>query len=90
MRAGLRVASTGALQVVLVAANTVMIARYHATGEPAILAACGALGFLISFVWWTNARQAGRMDVPCARLWYAGGASVGTMIGAAAALALLG
>lgn len=90
MLAGLRVACAGALQVVLVAANTVTIARYHATREPAILAACGALGFLISYVWWTNARQAGRLDVPFARMWYAVGASVGTMIGAAAALAILG
>lgn len=88
--AGLRVAAQGAVQVVLVAANSVTFASYHATSDPRRLAACGMLGFLISWVWWTNARQAGRLDVPHARLWYASGASVGTMVGAALALLVLG
>lgn len=88
--AGLRVAAQGALQVVLVAANSVTFAGYHETGDPWRLAASGVLGFLISYVWWTNARQAGRLDVPHARIWYAGGAAIGTMAGAALALAVLG
>ena len=65
----------GFLQVSLVAANVVLIARGHYAGMFAV-------GALISWVWFGNAREAGRSELPGAALTYALGAGLGTVTGA--------
>lgn len=82
---GVRLAGRAALQVLLVSANSVTLAAFHETGEASRLAASGLIGFLISATWWSNARAVSLDEVPAGRLWYAAGASVGTMAGAALA-----
>lgn len=61
-------------QVVLVAINITQVARGHYGGA-------FAAGCAISFVWWINARSAGRSDAPGAAAVYALGAGVGTVTG---------
>lgn len=90
MRAGLRIAARAAVQVLLVSASSVTLAAYQATGDPGKLGLAGGIGFLISWVWWGNTHAAAHAKVPGARGWYASGAMVGTLIGAAGALALVG
>lgn len=68
-----RVFLRGWLLVSLVAANTWQIAHERD------LAAIG--GFLISVVWWYNARNAGRSSLPGAGLAYGLGAAAGTLTG---------
>lgn len=86
---GVRLAARAAAQVLLVSANSVTLAAFHETGEASRLAASGVIGFLISATWWSNARAVSLDAIPAGRLWYAGGASVGTMLGAALAYAVL-
>lgn len=62
------------LIVTLVALNTRQIAR----GQ--YLRAC-ITGFLLSWVWWTNAHSAAHDDTWVARLVYAAGGAVGTGTG---------
>lgn len=64
----------GFLIVMLVAANTVQIARGDLEGG-------FVFGFLISFVWWHNSRTASRSDLPGAGFVYALGAGCGTVAG---------
>lgn len=90
MTAGLRIAARAAAQVLLVSASSVMLAAYQATGDGGRLGLAGGVGFLISWVWWTNAQTAATATAPGARLWYACGAMVGTLTGAALARALVG
>jgi hypothetical protein len=87
--AGLLLAGRAAVQVLLVSANSVILAGYQATGDPSRLAVSGVLGFLISATWWMNARAVSLDDVPDGRAWYATGASLGTMAGAALAYQML-
>ena len=86
---GVRLAGRAALQVLLVSANSVTLAGFQSTGDVSRLAVSGAIGFLISAVWWSNARAVSLDAVPAGRLWYAAGASVGTMAGAALAYVVL-
>lgn len=62
------------LQVSLVAANVVLIARGHWFGMFLI-------GFSISFLWFGNTREASRSELPLAAVVYALGAGVGTVTG---------
>jgi len=87
--AGLALAGRAALQVLLVSANSVTLAAFQASGDVSKLAVSGVIGFLISAVWWINARAASLEAVPDGRIWYATGASVGTMLGAGLAYVLL-
>ena len=64
----------GLMVVSLVAANTAQVAGGHMAGA-------GFVGFLISYLWFSNARVAGRTDLKWAREFYAGGAAVGTVFG---------
>jgi multidrug transporter EmrE-like cation transporter len=64
----------GFLIVTLTASNVGMISGQHWFGA-------GVVGFLISFVWFTNARTAAHTSVPYAREWYALGAGMGTLFG---------
>lgn len=89
MTAGLALAGRAALQVLLVSANSVTLAAFQSTGDLSRLAVSGVIGFLISATWWMNARAVSLDDVPDGRLWYATGASVGTMLGAGLAYVLL-
>jgi len=71
-----RIAGRGFVQVVLVSANTFQVAHAHYLGMAIV-------GFLISVVWWTNARATGRNDdVAGAALAYGLGAAIGTLTGA--------
>lgn len=87
--AGCRLAARAALQVLLVSANSVVLAGFQADGDVSRLALSGGLGFLISAVWWTNARAVSLDEIPRGRLWYAAGAGLGTISGAALAYCLL-
>lgn len=89
MRARLALAGRAALQVLLVSANSVTLAAFQTTGDLSTLAVSGVIGFLISAVWWINARAASLEAIPDGRLWYATGASVGTMLGAGLAYLIL-
>lgn len=62
------------LQVSLVALNVTQIARGHMGGAFVV-------GFLISLLWFFNARSAGRSDAPGAAWCYALGAGCGTVAG---------
>jgi hypothetical protein len=90
MRAGLLLAGRAAVQVLLVSANSVILAGFQSTGDVSRLTVSGALGFLISATWWMNARAVSLDDVPAGRLWYAAGAAFGTVAGAVLARTLLG
>jgi hypothetical protein len=82
----LRLAGRAAAQVVLVSANSVTLGALDGTAADAYrLAAAGLLGFLISWLWWSNARSVAVDTVPGGRLWYAAGAMCGTVLGAALA-----
>jgi hypothetical protein len=63
------------IQVSLVAGQTVLLSRGNWIG-------IGIVGFLISWVWFGNARNAARSELPRARVVYATGAMVGTLTGA--------
>jgi hypothetical protein len=63
------------LQVALVAANVVQIAKGQYVGMFVV-------GAAISFLWFGNARQAGRSELPGAAVIYALGAGLGTVTGA--------
>ena len=65
--------------VFLTACNAFQIAHEHYVGA-------GIVGFLISFVWWFNARTSARSDVAYAGLTYAFGAATGTVAGMASAI----
>lgn len=84
------VAARAAVQVLLVAASSVTLSAYQARGGVGTLGQAGVIGFLISWLWWSNARAASRSDVAHGRLWYASGAAVGTLAGAALARFLVG
>lgn len=62
------------VQVALVAANVSQIATGHYAGAFVV-------GSLISFVWFLNARSAGRSELPGAAVVYALGAGCGTAMG---------
>ena len=82
----LRLAGRAAAQVVLVSANSVTLGAMD--GSPADvwrLLAAAVLGFLISALWWSNARSVSLDTVPHGRVWYALGAMLGTVVGAALA-----
>ena len=66
------------LQVSLVAGQTVLLAKQNWIG-------IAIVGFLISYVWFGNARNAARSELPHARVVYATGAMVGTLTGALSA-----
>lgn len=83
--AGPLVALRAAVHVLLVAASSVTLAAYEAHGGLPTLAQAGLIGWLISWCWWANARAASASDVPGGRWWYASGAAVGTVTGAALA-----
>ena len=73
----LKLAATGFLQVVFVAANTVFIGKHHL---PAIF----ATGFAISWLWTSNVKKVafgGNWD----RFAYTAGAAVGSVLGTIAA-----
>lgn len=73
----LRLFGRGMLQVALVSANTVQVAHQHYVGMTIV-------GFLISVVWWHNAKSSNRNDdLPLAGPVYAAGAAFGTLSGAA-------
>jgi len=59
--------------VTLVACNTRQLALGHLGGAAAI-------GFLISFFWWSNSSK-DRPDVPGAALAYGAGGGCGTLVG---------
>lgn len=82
MRAGLLIAGRAAAQVILVSASSVTLAAYQATGGRQRLFAAAAIGFAISWVWWSNTRAASLTAAPGGRWWYAGGAAIGTYCGA--------
>lgn len=90
MRVGLSIAARAAVQVLLVSASSVTLSAYQHSGDPARLGVAGGIGFLISWVWWSNAQTAARSTVTAARLWYALGAACGTMSGASLARWLVG
>ena len=77
----LRVAGRGFVIVFLTATNVVQVSHGHYGW-----AFIG--GFLISFVWWSNAHRAGQ-PVPYGALAYGLGAACGTVIGMRVAYALL-
>lgn len=62
------------LQVSLVALNVAQIASGNVGGAFVV-------GFLISLLWFANAKSAGRSDVPGAAWCYATGAGCGTVAG---------
>ena len=86
----LRIAARAAMQVLLVSASSVTLSAYQHTGNITRLGVAGGIGFLISWVWWSNAQTAARSTVSGARVWYALGAMAGTLTGAALARALVG
>lgn len=88
-RAGLALAARAALQVLLVAASSVTLAAYQASGDRGRLGVAGVVGFCISWSWWANAHAAAHAG-RAGRIWYAGGAAVGTVAGAALARAVVG
>ena len=63
----------GLVQVTLVACNTRQIASGHIGGAMGV-------GFLISWVWWSNSSKT-RPDVKGAGVTYAAGAACGTALG---------
>lgn len=82
----LKLAGRAAAQVVLVSANSVTLGAMD--GSPADmwrLLVAAVLGFLISALWWSNARSVSLDTVPHGRFWYASGAMCGTVVGAALA-----
>jgi ribosomal protein L18 len=82
MRHGIVIAGRAAAQVVLVSASSVTLAAYQSTGGHGRLLAAAAIGFAISWVWWANTRAASLTTTLGGRWWYAGGAAIGTYIGA--------
>ena len=62
-------------QVALVAGQTVLLAKRNWIG-------IAVVGFMISWVWFANARNAARSELEYARVVYASGAMVGTLVGA--------
>lgn len=84
-----RVFAQGATQVLLVSANSVTLASFQATGELWRLVVAGAIGFAISAVWWQNTRAASLSAIDGGRVYYAAGAALGTMLGAALAYGAL-
>ena len=62
------------LQVALVAANIVQIAKGQYVGMFVV-------GAAISYLWFGNAREAGRSELPFAAMIYALGAGTGTVVG---------
>ncbi len=70
----LRLFGRAFLQVALVAANVVQIAKGQWVGMFVV-------GFAISWLWFGNAREAGRSELPGAAMIYALGAGVGTVTG---------
>jgi len=90
MRSGLRVGCGAMVQVLLVTANSIALAAYESSGEPSRVVLSAGLSFLISWIWWNNARAASAPEAgPNARVWYAAGAAAGTVIGAALAYNLV-
>jgi len=72
--------------VLLVSANGVSLGALDgSTDDVWKLLLSAALGFAISWTWWANARSVSLDAVPDGRFWYATGAGVGTIIGAALA-----
>jgi hypothetical protein len=63
------------LQVALIAANIVQVAKGQYVGMFIV-------GAAISFLWFGNAREAGRSELPGAAVIYALGAGMGTVTGA--------
>jgi hypothetical protein len=74
LRDYLGIVGRGFMVVSLVAANTAQVAGHHFIG------AC-VVGFAISYLWFSNARVAGRTDLRWAREAYACGAAAGTVFG---------
>lgn len=74
MRAHASLFGRAFLQVSLVALNVAQIARGHIGGAFVV-------GFLISLLWFANAKSAGRSDVPYGAWCYATGAGFGTVAG---------
>ena len=72
----LRVFLRGWLMVALVAGNSVQVVGGHYYGA-------GVIGFLISLLWYYNARNAGRSDLWAGGAVYACGAAMGTITGMA-------
>ena len=70
----LRLFGRAFLQVSLVAANVAQIAQGRYVGAFVV-------GSAISFLWFRNAREAGRSEVPGAAAVYALGAGLGTAMG---------
>lgn len=82
----LRLAGRAAAQVLLVSANSVTLGALDgSTADVWRLLVASVLGFLISAMWWANARSVSLDTVPNGRFWYATGATVGTVAGAALA-----
>jgi hypothetical protein len=81
MKARLRLALTGFVQVIFVAANTVFISRYELLGN--VLTA-----FAISFVWTHNVKKVAFGDT-ADRWFYSGGAALGSVAGTIIASALV-
>lgn len=82
MQARAHLAGMGFLQVVFVAMNTVFIAEYQLLSNL-------VTAFLISWVWSANVRRVAfgdRLD----RIFYAGGAAAGSLVGTIAAHAFTG
>jgi hypothetical protein len=80
-KARLRLALTGFVQVIFVAANTVFISRYELLGN--VLTA-----FAISFVWTHNVKKVAFGDT-ADRWFYSGGAALGSVAGTIIASALV-
>jgi hypothetical protein len=76
----LHIFARGLVMVTLVACNTRQIAAGHITGATMI-------GFLISWLWWSNSSKE-RPDVRGAAAVYGLGAAAGTVLGFAIASAL--
>lgn len=60
--------------VALTAANVYQLSHGHVVGA-------GIVGYLISLLWFYNAREAARSELPLAGLVYAAGAGMGTVAG---------
>lgn len=78
-----RLFARGFLMVFLVSANTYFISHFD-------LVAAGVVGTTISVIWFSNARTAGRSELPGAAIVYGLGAGVGTMVGMSVAKTVLG
>lgn len=86
MGARVRLFTRAAVQVLLVAANGVTLGALDGTPADGYrLGVAAVLGFLISLLWWHNARSVSLDTVEGGRWWYATGAMVGTVVGAALA-----